>query len=102
MAYSLALAASRRARLARHASKAATEVASLAYELFFSVYEGKVSAQQVFFSLFLGFLFLLIFLVAWILRFVSGERARVRANGISAQLRRSYSAQLRKHAVDRS
>ena len=77
-------------------------MASLAYELFFSVYEGEVAAQQVFFSLFLGFLFLLIFLVAWILRFVSGERARVRANGISAQLRRSYSAQLRKHAVDRS
>ena len=87
MAYSLALAASRRARLARHASKAATEVASLAYELFFSVYEGEVAAQQVFFSLFLGFLFLLIFLVAWILRFVSGERA------IEAR---------RKHAADRS
>ena len=48
MAYSLALAASRRARLARHASKAATEVASLAYELFYSVYEGEVTGKLLF------------------------------------------------------
>ena len=33
----------------------------MAYELFYSVYEGEVTGKLLFFSLFLGFLFLLIF-----------------------------------------